>query len=145
MRNPFEPEITELDPETQAAVDEVCTALEEANADPWGSPAYLGLRFGVKWEIARKALRLTGGHECLGRLYEAVEQIVRNDPELFISATEDGITGPVIPRATIGQYRGRIVYEPDAEGEMRQVLQWPTGTYAGGDPAYERREDWNAA
>ena len=138
MRNPFEPEIAELDPETQAVVDEVCTALDEANADPWGSPAYLGLHFGAKWWTA---FRRSPDVQCRQRILDACEQIVRNDAELFISATEDGITGPLIPRTTIGAYRGRIVYEPDAEGEMRQVLQWPTGTYAGGAPAYDRRDE----
>lgn len=118
----------ELDPETQAAVDEVCAAL----ADPWGASSGLGERFKFALYQAAKY----GSPECRQRIFAAVETAVRNDPALWI---QQG--GVCIPRTTIGQYDGRIVYEPDTEtGEMREVLQWPTGYFAGGNPDYARRD-----
>lgn len=117
-----------IDPEVQAAVDEVCEAL----SDPWGVPTGLGERFRFALYQAAKY----GDPECRQRLFAAVETAVRQDPELWI---QQG--GVCIPRTTIGRYDGRIVYETDAEtGEMRQVLQWPTGYFAGGNPDYTRRE-----
>lgn len=119
----------ELDPETQAVVDEVCGAL----ADPWLDGQYLGLKFGIKWGIA---FENTGDHECRQRIMDAVEQHVRNDPDLWMA--EGGVC---IPRETIARYEGSISYERDeATGEMRQVLRWPTGRYANGQPAYERKD-----
>ena len=41
MQKLLEPEAIELEPEAQAAVDEVC----EAVSDPWGAPTGLGERF----------------------------------------------------------------------------------------------------
>lgn len=134
MQRLIEPEAIELDPETQAAVDEVCGAL----ADPWLEGDYRNLRFAEKWW---RAYRNSADHECRQRIIEACDQIVRSDPDVWMSASEDGIPGPVIPRTTIGQYDGRLVYETDAEtGEMSQILQWPTGYFAGGNPDYTRRE-----
>ena len=117
----------EIDAETQAAVDEVCEAL----ADPWGAPTGLGQRFRFALYQAAKY----GSPACRERLFAAVETAVREDPDLWIA--EGGIC---IPRDTIGQYQGRIVYEHGEDGQMRQVLQWPTGTYASGQPAYERQD-----
>lgn len=128
MRNPFDPLDDELDPETQAVVDEVCTAL----TDPWGAATGLGVRFGYALLQAAKY----GPPACRQAIFAAVETAVREDPDLWIAAG-----GVCIPRATIGAYRGRIVYEQGTDGVMRQVLQWPTGTYAGGDPAYERKDE----
>lgn len=128
MQKLLEPEAIELDPKTRAAVDEVCAAL----ADPWGAPAGLGQRFKFALYQAAKY----GDPECRQRLFAAVETAVRNDPEIWM-----GEGGICIPRTTIGQYDGRIVYEPDPDtGEMRQVLQWPTGYFAGGSPDYARRD-----
>ena len=89
-----------IDPEVQAAVDEVCEAL----ADPWGVPTGLGERFKFALYQAAKY----GHPECRQRLFAAVETAVRQDPELWIQ--QGGIC---IPRTTIGQYDGRIVYEAD--------------------------------
>lgn len=128
MQKLLEPEAIELDAETQAAVDEVCGAL----ADPWGAPAGLAARFGFG---LLQALRY-GSPDCRQRIIDAVEAGVRSDPAIWMQ--EGGIC---IPRQTIGQYRGRIQHIRDDTGEMREVLQWPTGTYASGDPSYERRDD----
>jgi hypothetical protein len=128
MQKLLEPEAIELDPETRTAVDEVCEAL----SDPWGAPTGLGQRFKFALYQAAKY----GSPECRQRLFAAVETAVREDPALWIQ--QGGIC---IPRTTIGQYDGRIVYETDAEtGEMREVLQWPTGYFAGGNPDYARRD-----
>ncbi len=128
MQKLLEPEAIELDPETRAAVDEVC----EAVSDPWGAPTGLGQRFKFALYQAAKY----GHPECRQRLFAAVETAVREDPALWMQ--QGGIC---IPRTTIGQYDGRIVYETDAEtGEMREVLQWPTGYFAGGSPDYARRD-----
>ncbi len=128
MQKLLEPEAIELDPETRAAVDEVC----EAVSDPWGAPTGLGQRFKFALYQAAKY----GHPECRQRLFAAVETAVREDPALWIQ--QGGIC---IPRTTIGQYDGRIVYEPDTEtGELREVLQWPTGYFAGGSPDYARRD-----
>ena len=117
-----------IGPEVQAAVDEVC----ETVSDPWGAPAGLGERFKFALYQAAKY----GSPACREQIFDAVETAVREDPALWMQ--QGGIC---IPRATIGQYDGRIVYEPDAEtGEMRQVLQWPTGYFAGGQPDYARRD-----
>ena len=118
----------EIDAETQAAVDEVCEAL----ADPWGAPTGLGQRFRFALYQAAKY----GSPECRERIFAAVETAVREDPALWI---QQG--GVCIPRTTIGKYDGRIVYESDSEtGELREVLQWPTGYFAGGNPDYARRD-----
>jgi hypothetical protein len=128
MRNPFEALVESLNPETQQMVDEVCGAL----ADPWGVPTGLGARF--RYALLQ-AFRY-GDPDCRQRIFAAVDASVREDPELWM---QQG--GVCIPRTTIGQYDGRIVYEADAEtGEMRQVLQWPTGYFAGGGPDYAKRE-----
>ena len=117
-----------LEPEAQAAVDEVCAAV----SDPWGAPTGLGQRFRFALYQAAKY----GSPECRERIFAAVETAVREDPELWMQ--QGGIC---IPRTTIGQYDGRIVYEPDTEtGELREVLQWPTGYFAGGNPDYARRD-----
>ena len=89
MHQVVDPETTELDPETRAAVDEVCATL----ADPWGVTAGLGARFRYALLQAAKY----GDPECRERLFAAVEAGVRGDPELWIA---DG--GVCIPRATIG-------------------------------------------
>ena len=127
MQKLLEPEAIELDPETRAAVDEVCDAL----ADPWGAPAGLGLRFKFALYQAAKY----GSPDCRRAIFEAVETAVRTAPDLWMA--EGGIC---IPRETIGHYQGRIVYEHGEDGQMRQVLQWPTGTYASGQPSFERQD-----
>lgn len=116
-----------IDPEVQAEVDEVCAAV----SDPWGAPTGLAQRFRFALYQAAKY----GPPDCRRAIFEAVETAVRNDPDLWMA--EGGIC---IPRETIGHYQGRIVYEHGENGEMRQVLQWPTGTYASGQPAYERQD-----
>lgn len=116
-----------LDPEVQAAVDEVCAAV----SDPWGAPAGLGLRFKFALYQAAKY----GSPDCRRAIFEAVETAVRTAPDLWMA--EGGIC---IPRETIGHYQGRIVYEHGEDGQMRQVLQWPTGTYASGQPSFERQD-----
>jgi len=127
MQKLLEPEVIELDPETRAAVDEVCAAV----SDPWGAPAGLGLRFKFALYQAAKY----GSPDCRRAIFEAVETAVRTAPDLWMA--EGGIC---IPRETIGHYQGRIVYEHGEDGQMRQVLQWPTGTYASGQPSFERQD-----
>ena len=109
MQRLLEPEAIELDPETRAAVDEVCAAV----SDPWGAPTGLGQRFRFALYQAAKY----GSPECRQRIFAAVETAVRTDPDLWIA--EGGIC---IPRDTVGQYQGRIVYEHGEDGQMRQVL-----------------------
>ena len=128
MKRLLDEQTEPLDPETRAAVDEVC----EAVADPWGAPTGLGERFKFALYQAAKY----GSPECRERIFAAVETAVREDPALWI---QQG--GVCIPRTTIGKYDGRIVYESDSEtGELREVLQWPTGYFAGGNPDYARRD-----
>ena len=117
-----------IDPEVQAAVDEVCGAL----ADPWGSPSGLGERFGFALYQAAKY----GDPACRAAIFEAVESGVRGDPDIWMAAS-----GHIFTRADIGRYEGKLDYERDENGVMRQLLKWPTGHYANGNPAYERRED----
>ena len=65
MQKLLEPEAIELDPETRAAVDEVCDAL----ADPWGAPTGLGQRFRFALYQAAKY----GSPACRERIFAAVE------------------------------------------------------------------------
>jgi hypothetical protein len=134
MQSLIDAPVEELDPETQAICDEVCGALSAASeVDPWAEPEYRHLRFGRRWWIA---LRSTGDHDCRQRIIAACDQIVRADAELWM-----GQGGVIYPREQIGQYDGRTVYLTDEQtGELRQVLQWPTGTYANGEPSYERKD-----
>ncbi len=133
MRSLFEPTVTELDPETQAAVDEVCGALEWFNADDPGAVEYMRVQqFRGKW---RSALRHAADPECRQKVCDAVDAIVRADEDVVITTQ-----GYLFTRGQIGQYRGRWVYERQPDGEMRSVLQWPTGTYASGEPSFETPE-----
>jgi hypothetical protein len=131
LSNPLD---VELDPETQAVVDEVCGALADVAADPWADqPNYGHLRFGKKWDIA---LRSTGDHVCRQRILAAVEQIIRSDSEVVVT-----VGGVLYPREQIRQCHGRESYVVDSQtGEMRRMIEWPTGTYAGGNPSYEKPE-----
>ena len=132
MQRLLEPEVVDLDPATQAVVDEVCIALDWANGN------YLHLRFGEKWWTA---FRHSADHVCRQRILEACEQIVRNDEGVFISSSPDGMTGPLYPRETIRQHDGMEQHMRDeATGEMRRVLRFPVGYYATGNPCYERQE-----
>lgn len=123
-----------LDPETQAAVDAVCGALD----DPWGVPTGdLGPRFG----FALYQAAVHGSPECRQRIFAAVEAGVRDDPEVFISAGQQGgKSGYIYTNQQIGEYRGKFDYEENEAGQTRRVLRWPTGTYASGLPCYERRD-----
>ena len=127
MQKLLEPDAIELDPEARAAVDEVCAAV----SDPWGAPTGLGQRFRFALYQAAKY----GSPECRQRIFAAVETAVRNDPALWIQ--QGGIC---IPRTTIGQYDGKLEYERDEAGVMRQIVRWPTGYYASGQPCYERKD-----
>ena len=127
MQKLLEPDAIELDPETREAVEEVCAAV----SDPWGAPTGLGERFKFALYQAAKY----GSPECRERLFAAVETAVREDPALWI---QQG--GVCIPRTTIGQYDGRLEYERDEAGVMRQIVRWPTGYYASGQPCYERKD-----
>ena len=127
MQKLLEPDAIELDPETRAAVEEVCAAV----SDPWGAPTGLGERFKFALYQAAKY----GSPECRERIFAAVETAVREDPALWI---QQG--GVCIPRTTIGQYDGRLEYERDEAGVMRQIVRWPTGYYASGQPCYERKD-----
>ena len=132
MRPLLDPPVQELDPETAAIVDEVCTALEWFSPEVPGShePAQ-ARRFGRKWWIA---FRNTGDHECRARIIACCDAIVRADDEVVRT-----IQGHLFTREQITQYHGRMSYVVDSQtGEYRQRLEWPTGTYAGGAPAYER-------
>ena len=127
--------VEELDPETQAVCDEVCGALAAATSDdPWAEPDYRGLpNFGRDWGVA---FTRCGDHVCRQRIIDALEQRVRNDPDLWMAQG-----GTVLSRAVIRQHQGRESYVVDSQtGEMRQMIEWPTGTYAGGAPSYERPE-----
>ena len=127
MKRLLDEQTEPLDPETRAAVDEVCEAL----ADPWGAPTGLGQRFRFALYQAAKY----GSPECRERIFAAVETAVREDPELWMQ--QGGIC---IPRTTIGQYDGKLEYERDEAGVMRQIVRWPTGYYASGQPCYERKD-----
>lgn len=129
----------ELDPETRAIVDEVCTALE------WFAPGLPGshepaqaMRFGRKWWVA---YRHSADPVCRQKIVACCEAIVRADPNVLITVDAEGRAGALVTRETLGRHRGRVVYLPDpATGDMRSVIQWPTGTYANGEPSYERKE-----
>lgn len=133
MRSLIPPPPDELDAETQAVVDDVCGAMEWFDGTD-GALEYLRLQqFRGRWYTALKH----AGTECRQRIFEAVDALVRADDELFISAQ-----GHISPRSQIAECRGRIVYLPDDDtGEMRRVLQWPTGTYASGEPSFEPRTE----
>jgi hypothetical protein len=134
MQTLISPLDVELDPETQAVVDEVCGALADVAADPWAEqPNYGHLRFGKKWDIA---MRNTGDHVCRQRILAACDQIVRADESVFVAER-----GVLYPQTQIKQYHGRESYVVDSQtGEMRRMIEWPTGTYAGGQPSYEKPE-----
>jgi len=127
---------TELEPETQATVQEVCDAVEWFHPDVPDSVEYArALGFGEKWLTA---LRNTGDAGCRQKIMDAMEVLVRTDDELFISASPDGKTGPIYTRDQIAHYQGRLVYERQPDGQMVRILQWPVAFFASGQPCYDR-------
>ncbi len=138
MQSLVPPPPAELDPETQAIVDEVCDALEWFHPDVPDSVAYVrALKFGQRWFIA---FRNAGDAGCRQQIYAACDAIVRADDDVFISASPDGKTGPLYPREQIAEHQGRLVYERQDDGTMVRLLQWPTAFYANGEPCFERTE-----
>lgn len=134
MRQLLEAPVVELDAATQAVCDEVCGALEWFDERVAGShePAQ-AMRLGRKWWIA---FRNTGDHECRAKIVACCDAIVRADDEIALTTQ-----GHIFTRDQIVQHRGQFVYERQDDGTMRRILQWPTGTYASGMPAYGPRED----
>lgn len=134
MQSLIDPLVTELDPETQAVIDEVCTALEWFDADVPGSTEMArAFAFGRKWNIARKA----PDPECRRKIHEAMDALVRSDDELVMT-----VQGQIFTRDQISQYHGRCSYVVDSQtGESRMMLEWPTGTYASGQPSFEKPEE----
>lgn len=134
MRGLIDPLNVELDAETQAICDEVCESLE------WYDPAIPGSTemaraLGVTWNWY-VALSRSPDHLCRQRIVQAVEALVRSDDELVIT-----VQGHIFTRDQISQYRGRWNRVTDSQtGETGWLLEWPTGTYAGGSPSYERPE-----
>lgn len=127
--------VEELDPETQAVCDEVCGALAAvATDDPWSEPEYRGVPdFGYAWGVA---FTRCGDHVCRQRIVDALEQRVRSDDDLVLTTQ-----GHIFTRGQISQYRGRWSAVTDSQtGECQWLLEWPTGTYAGGQPSYEKPE-----
>ena len=132
MRPLLESPVQELDPETAAIVDEVCTALEWFSPEVPGShePAQAH-QLGPKWGVAYES---TGDHGLRRLIFDCCDAIVRNDPDLVIT-----IQGHIFTRDQIAQYHGRLSSVVDSQtGEYRQTLEWPSGTYASGAPSYER-------
>ena len=125
----------ELDPETKAIVDEVCTALEWFSPDIPGShePAQ-AMRFGRKWWIA---FRNTANHECRQAIIDCCDAIVRADDELVRT-----FQGHIFTRDDVRANDGRMSYVVDSEtGESHRLLEWPSDYFAGGAPAYRERRD----
>ena len=133
MQQLLSPPDTDLDPETAAIVEEVCTALEWFDPQVPGShePA-MAQRFGRKWWIA---FRNTGDHECRQRIYDCCDAIVRGSGAWMAE------NGMIFTQEQIRFYHGRESYTVDSQtGKTRRMIEWPTGTYAGGQPSYERPE-----
>ncbi len=126
MRNPFEALVEPLDPEEQQMVDEVCSQVAEAGDDPWAERPASALKVGWAWLVA---LRKSGDHACRQRIFELVDQRVRADRTLFVSAGQNGgKNGYIYPWSQINEYGGWTGSEPDPEtGELRRVLRFPTG------------------
>lgn len=130
----LDPFAKELDEETQAICDEVCTALEWYDAAVPGSTEMArAFQFGKKWGIA---LQFAPDHVCRQKAFDAVDALVRSDDELVIT-----VQGHIFTRDQIRQYHGRQSYVTDSQtGEYHRLLEWPTGTYASGLPSYEKPE-----
>ena len=135
MRSLLDPLNVELDAETQAICDEVCESLE------WYDPAIPGSTemaraLGVTWNWY-VALHRASDHRCRQRIMQAVEALVRSDRSLFMADT-----GQIFVRDQIRANGGKMGWTaPDPEtGEMTEMIEWPTGRYAGGAWSYEKPE-----
>lgn len=139
MRSLLDPLNVELDAETQAICDEVCEALEWYDPEVPGSTEMArAFQFGHKWGIAGQ---YAPDPACRRKVFEACEAIVRADDELVIT-----VQGHIFTRDQVREYHGRQSYVVDSQtGEYRELIEWPTGTYANGSASYERPEDRNAA
>lgn len=123
--------VDELNPETQAVVDEVCLALEWFDPAAQGSEAGLP-RFGPKWGTAL----FHGNAECRQKVFAAVTALCRAEDGFW------GASGYYYGRDQIARYDGQITYRRDEDtGEMCKVLEFPSDWLANGKPFYGRRKE----